>query len=83
MSKAPEDDDQRQTSDDNGDGSGDWRRSQEKFIQGMCEIVDIRIDNLRPREEQFNENDFLDSEVSGDEDWNGEDNFGVDDRYAW
>ncbi|OMP85344.1 hypothetical protein BK809_0004014, partial [Diplodia seriata] len=78
-----EDDDQRQTSDDNGDGSGDWRRSQEKFIQGMCEIVDIRIDNLRPREEQFNENDFLDSEVSGDEDWNGEDNFGVDDRYAW
>ncbi|KAF2084397.1 hypothetical protein K490DRAFT_17892, partial [Saccharata proteae CBS 121410] len=42
----------------------------EQSIQGMCEIVDVRIDNLRPREEQFNENDFLDSERSGDEDYN-------------
>ncbi|KAF2421180.1 hypothetical protein EJ08DRAFT_738251 [Tothia fuscella] len=42
---------------------------EEKHIQGMCDIVDIRIDNLRPRETQLNENDFLDSEVSGDEDW--------------
>ncbi|KAK8191213.1 hypothetical protein IWZ00DRAFT_272009 [Phyllosticta capitalensis] len=55
---------------------------EEKFIQGMCEVVDVRIDNLRPREEQFNENDFLDSEVSGDEDWNGDD-AQVDDQYAW
>ncbi|KAK7533572.1 hypothetical protein IWX49DRAFT_92549 [Phyllosticta citricarpa] len=58
---------------------------EEKFIQGMCEVVDIRIDNLRPREEQFNENDFLDSEASGDEDWNGDDNIlpEDDDQYAW
>ncbi|KAK7538829.1 uncharacterized protein J3D65DRAFT_570733 [Phyllosticta citribraziliensis] len=58
---------------------------EEKFIQGMCEVVDIRIDNLRPREEQFNENDFLDSEASGDEDWNGDDNIlpEDDDNYAW
>jgi hypothetical protein len=42
-------------------------------IQGMCDEVDVRIDNLRPREEQFHESDFLDSEPSGDEEWNGVD----------
>jgi len=41
----------------------------ENFVQGMCDIVDIRIDNLRPTENQWHENDFLDSEVSGDDDW--------------
>lgn len=41
------------------------------YIQGMCDVVQVRIDNQRPSETQFNENDFLDSEQSGDEDWNG------------
>jgi hypothetical protein len=41
---------------------------------GMCDRVDIRIDNLRPAQVQFTENDFLDSERSGDEDWDGDDN---------
>ncbi|KAL2821769.1 hypothetical protein BDW59DRAFT_150007 [Aspergillus cavernicola] len=41
--------------------------------QGMCDAVVIRIDNQRPRETQFNEQDFLDDEVSGDEDWTGND----------
>jgi hypothetical protein len=45
----------------------------EIHIQGMCDEVDVRIDNLRPREEQFHESDFLDSEPSGDEDWAGVD----------
>lgn len=60
----------------------DWRKQPEKFIQGMCDLVDIRIDNQRPRENQFTEGDFLDSEVSGDEDWHeGADE--ADDSYAW
>ncbi|KAI9372158.1 hypothetical protein BJX61DRAFT_459809 [Aspergillus egyptiacus] len=42
-------------------------------IQGMCDAVVIRIDNQRPRDMQFNEEDFLDDEVSGDEDWTGHD----------
>lgn len=54
----------------------------ERFVQGKCRVVDIRIDNLRPREELFNENDFLDSEVSGDEDWDGNDDI-ENDGYAW
>jgi len=62
--------------------SGDWRSTSEHFIQGLCDIVDIRIDNQRPREEQFNENDFLDSEESGDEDWNEGDEM-PDEGYAW
>ncbi|RKF75462.1 hypothetical protein GcM3_084002 [Golovinomyces cichoracearum] len=43
-----------------------------QFIQGMCESVEVRIDNLRPVENQVTEADFLDDEVSGDEDWNSE-----------
>lgn len=42
-------------------------------VQGMCEVVMVRIDNQRPTETQFNEQDFLDEELSGDEDWNGDD----------
>jgi hypothetical protein len=50
----------------------------------MCDVVVIRIDNQRPRETQYNEGDFLDDEVSGDEDWNGYDDIGdVGHSYAW
>ena len=41
----------------------------EDVIQGMCNVVDIAIDNLRPAAEQLNEGDFLDEEASGDSDW--------------
>ncbi|EPE27178.1 hypothetical protein GLAREA_03092 [Glarea lozoyensis ATCC 20868] len=44
-----------------------------QVIQGMCEVVDLRIDNLRPAERQVTEADFLDEEAPGDDDWNGED----------
>ncbi|KAJ5235532.1 uncharacterized protein N7469_004700 [Penicillium citrinum] len=49
----------------------------------MCDEVFIRIDNQRPSETQFNENDFLDSEASGDEDWDGEDYEAGGGGYAW
>lgn len=39
------------------------------FVQGLCKVVDLRIDNQRPRETQYTEANFIDSEVSGDEDW--------------
>lgn len=52
-------------------------------VQGLCNVVDILIDNLRPTEEQLKEDDFLDDEVSGDEDWNGDDAMPGDNRYAW
>lgn len=53
------------------------------FIQGMCDVVNVFIDNLRPTEEQLHESDFLDEEMSGDEDWNGDADVGGDERYAW
>ncbi|KAH0373998.1 hypothetical protein KCU65_g226, partial [Aureobasidium melanogenum] len=56
-------------SDDNNKESEEWRHTPERFIQGLCNVVDVRIDNQRPREEQFNESHFLDSEASGDEEW--------------
>lgn len=51
-------------------------------VQGMCDAVNIRIDNQRPTELQYNENDFLDEEVSGDEDWDGDD-FQPAPGHAW
>ena len=41
----------------------------EAFVQGMCDVVRVAIDNLRPTEEHLDERDFLDEEVSGDEDY--------------
>ena len=55
----------------------------ELYIQGMCDIVHVVIDNLRPMEEQLNESNFLDEEVSGDEDWVGDDSMPDDGGYAW
>jgi len=58
----------------------------ENRVQGMCEVVHIIIDNLRPRENQLNESNFLDSELSGDEDYvDGQDVSDEDEgvSYAW
>lgn len=63
----------------NGD---DWRDTPEKHIQGLCDVVDIRIDNQRPRPEQLNESHFLDVEASGDEEWT-EGAEVEDERHAW
>jgi hypothetical protein len=53
-----------------------------EITQGMCDVVEVRIDNLRPTETQVTEADFLDEERSGDSDWNGDDN-DVGGEYAW
>ncbi|KAF2771597.1 hypothetical protein EJ03DRAFT_325245 [Teratosphaeria nubilosa] len=56
--------------DESADGGDAWRRKPEKFIQGCCAVVDVRIDNQRPREHQFTEADFRDAvESEEDEDW--------------
>lgn len=57
-------------------------KQDEFYIQGLCDVVHISIDNLRPTEEQLNEDDFLDNERSGDEDWNGDGDVG-ESGYAW
>ncbi|RDW88066.1 hypothetical protein BP6252_00098 [Coleophoma cylindrospora] len=55
---------------------------QRVHIQGLCEVVDIKIDNQRPTEWQVTEADFLDSEPEGDDDWNGDEGAGPS-GYAW
>lgn len=55
---------------------------EQMHVQGLCTVVDVVIDNLRPAEEQLHESDFLDEEQSGDEDWNGDEDM-EDGRYAW
>ncbi|KAL8709820.1 MAG: hypothetical protein Q9220_005436 [cf. Caloplaca sp. 1 TL-2023] len=49
------------------------RDDKDMFIQGKCDVVRVVIDNLRPTEEHLEEKDFLDEEISGDEDWNEDD----------
>lgn len=51
-------------------GEGSIGRNQ--VVQGMCDVVELRIDNLRPTENQYTEADFLDSEPEEDGDWNGD-----------
>ena len=41
----------------------------EQVIHGMCDVVDVTLDNLRPSETRFVEADFLDEEAGGDEEW--------------
>ncbi|KAI9669222.1 MAG: hypothetical protein M1817_004717 [Caeruleum heppii] len=53
------------------------------YRQAMCDVVDIRIDNLRPMGVQYNEDDFLDAEASGDEDWDGKNEVSSRVQYAW
>jgi hypothetical protein len=36
-------------------------------VQGLCEVVALRVDDQRPAKDQFKEHDFLDEEISGDE----------------
>ncbi|KAL8669314.1 MAG: hypothetical protein Q9168_006086 [Polycauliona sp. 1 TL-2023] len=58
------DEDSQHISDDEEDA--------DMVVQGMCDIVRVAIDNLRPTEEHLNESNFLDEEISGDEDWVGD-----------
>ena len=64
------------------DSENEESNQPDDFIQGLCEVVDIRIDNQRPREKQWSGADFLDSEPSGDEDWHEGAEL-EDDGYAW
>lgn len=51
------------------DDAGASETCENLYIQGLCDVVDIQLDNLRPSGEQLRESDFLDEEISGDEDW--------------
>lgn len=57
--------------------------AKETFVQGMCEVVEVRIDNLRPSENQYAEIDFVGSEPEGDEDWDGTADVVGDGSFAW
>ncbi|KAI1813367.1 hypothetical protein GGS20DRAFT_553900 [Poronia punctata] len=45
---------------------------QVEFIHGLCDVVDIQIDNQRPAERQFEMDDFVDSVEVTDPEWNSE-----------
>ncbi|KAI0832950.1 hypothetical protein F5Y06DRAFT_280846 [Hypoxylon sp. FL0890] len=45
----------------------------DEFIHGMCNVVDIQVDNHRPMERQFDMDDFLDSPEDSDDEWDGGD----------
>lgn len=53
------------------------------FVQGLCDVVDIRFDNQKPVENQFSFEDFLDEESNDptDDDWDQDEE--SDHDYAW
>ncbi|KAJ0166804.1 hypothetical protein CTA2_5818 [Colletotrichum tanaceti] len=65
-------------SNENTQGSAiDAPASNGTFAQGMCTVVDISIDNQKPREHQYSMDDFLNDErdFESDGDWNGDMDF--------
>lgn len=78
---SPESDSESDDESDEGDAA--WQQTAEKFIQGLCDVVKIVIDNQRPRETVWTEGDFLDSEVSGDDDWQEGADDDQEEAYAW
>ncbi|KAK2839179.1 hypothetical protein FQN49_006400 [Arthroderma sp. PD_2] len=50
--------------------------------QGMCNVVKIRIDNLRPADVILSAENLSDDEISGDDDWD-EDDLDLNDSYLW
>ncbi|XXG97253.1 hypothetical protein Hte_003549 [Hypoxylon texense] len=45
----------------------------DEYIHGLCDVVDIQVDNHRPMERQFDMDDFLDPVEESDPDWDGGD----------
>ncbi|KXJ96635.1 hypothetical protein Micbo1qcDRAFT_229488 [Microdochium bolleyi] len=42
------------------------------FVHGLCDVVDVQIDNQKPRETQFVMDDFLDSSEESDAEWDSQ-----------
>ncbi|CAK7197741.1 hypothetical protein SEUCBS139899_000389 [Sporothrix eucalyptigena] len=81
-----EDEKNDEASDEQGESSGEGLSARPKrsrpFIHGMCDVVDIRIDNQKPGEIQYRMVDFLDSDDSNsDDEWTGDGAEAND--YAW
>jgi hypothetical protein len=92
------DSDEDEEEEDDGDDNDDEEKSSvqsgssrngsaspgELFCHGMCEKVEIQLDNQKPAEETFGMEDFLDDAADdlSDEEWNGDDE-DVDVGYAW
>ncbi|KAI9831071.1 MAG: Ribosome biogenesis protein brx1 [Phylliscum demangeonii] len=72
--------------DEGGKGKGKARHESDSLMdeprQGMCDVVELRLDNQRPMLFEYTESHFLDEPDSGDEEWNGQDLIG-DEIDAW
>jgi hypothetical protein len=55
------------------------------FVQGLCDVVDVRFDNQKPVENQFRMEDFLDDDSNDptDDDWSEDVGHESDHAYAW
>ncbi|CAK7267496.1 hypothetical protein SEPCBS57363_002619 [Sporothrix epigloea] len=70
------------TAEASGESGSSTQPDKNDFVHGMCDVVDIRIDNQKPGEIQYRMMDFLDSEdSSSDEEWTGDGLEVLD--YAW
>lgn len=68
------------------EGSPTPSHETEMFIHGLCDVVNIRFDNQKPREFQWGPEDFLDDDVSesNDGEWTSDREMDEDsDAMAW
>ncbi|KAM5468710.1 hypothetical protein MauCBS54593_004705 [Microsporum audouinii] len=75
--------DDSERSSDGASSSRTMTPSAREQHQGMCNVVKIRIDNLRPADVILPAENLSDGEASGDDDWNGDDLDFNNDSYAW
>lgn len=62
------------------------RSEDEVFVHGLCDVVNIRFDNQKPREFQWGVEDFLDNDThdSDDAEWTADREVDdEEDNYAW
>jgi hypothetical protein len=45
---------------------------EDEFIHGLCDVVDIQVDNQRPAERLYDMDDFLDAPEESDTEWNSD-----------
>ncbi len=70
--------------DEREEGATSPSSANEQFIQGLCDVVDIRFDNQKPMETQYGMEDFLDSDhANSDDEWMGDDDGAEGTEYAW
>lgn len=65
------------------DNTDESDENQSRSVQARCDVVNLVISQERPAQEQFHEEDFLDTEPDDDGEWNERSQPQASNDYAW